>query len=110
MIDHRTRLPALRERLVDAGHRAMLVTDLTNVRWLTGFTGSAATLVVAPDRAVLVTDGRYREQAAHQLSAAGVDCEANIGFTAAEQHAHVVRALTGVESVAAESASLSHAR
>jgi Xaa-Pro aminopeptidase len=46
----------------------MLVTDLVNVRYLSGFTGSnAALLVFADDRgAVLATDGRYRTQAAQQ--------------------------------------------
>jgi Xaa-Pro aminopeptidase len=46
----------------------MLVTDLVNVRYLSGFTGSnAALLVFADDRgAVLATDGRYRTQAARQ--------------------------------------------
>jgi Xaa-Pro aminopeptidase len=50
------------------GLDAMLVTDLVNVRYLSGFTGSnAALLVYADDRApVLATDGRYRTQAAHQ--------------------------------------------
>jgi Xaa-Pro aminopeptidase len=47
---------------------ALLVTDLINVRYLSGFTGSnAALLVFADDRApVLATDGRYRTQAAQQ--------------------------------------------
>jgi Xaa-Pro aminopeptidase len=47
---------------------AMLVTDLNNVRYLSGFTGSnAALLVFGDDRApVLSTDGRYRTQAANQ--------------------------------------------
>lgn len=46
----------------------MLVTDLVNVRYLSGFTGSnAALLVFADDRdPVLATDGRYRTQAAQQ--------------------------------------------
>ena len=46
----------------------MLVSDLNNVRYLSGFTGSnAALLVFADDRpAVLATDGRYRTQAAGQ--------------------------------------------
>jgi Xaa-Pro aminopeptidase len=46
----------------------MLVTDLINVRYLSGFTGSnGALLVFADDReAVLATDGRYRTQAAQQ--------------------------------------------
>ena len=47
---------------------AMLVTDLINVRYLSGFTGSnGALLVFADDREpVLATDGRYRTQAAQQ--------------------------------------------
>jgi Xaa-Pro aminopeptidase len=46
----------------------MLVSDLVNVCYLSGFTGSnAALLVFADDRgAVLATDGRYRTQAAQQ--------------------------------------------
>lgn len=54
----------------------MVLSDLTNVRYLSGFTGSNAALVVfADDRpAVLATDGRYRTQAAQQAS----DCEVAI--------------------------------
>src|SRR6202140_5075773 len=47
----------------------MLVTDLVNVRYLSGFTGSNAALLVYADddaRAALATDGRYRTQAARQ--------------------------------------------
>jgi Xaa-Pro aminopeptidase len=46
----------------------MLVTDLINVRYLSGFTGSNAALLVFADddEAVLATDGRYRTQAAQQ--------------------------------------------
>lgn len=46
----------------------MLVTDLVNVRYLSGFTGSAGALLVYADErpAVLATDGRYRVQAARQ--------------------------------------------
>ncbi len=49
---------------------ALLVTDLVNVRYLTGFTGSNAALLVwaEPGRApVFSTDGRYVEQAAEQV-------------------------------------------
>jgi len=46
----------------------MLVTDLINVRYLSGFTGSNAALLVFADDLppVLATDGRYRTQAAQQ--------------------------------------------
>ena len=42
---------------------ALLVTHLPNIRWLTGFTGSAALLIVAADRCTLITDFRYAGQA-----------------------------------------------
>ena len=47
---------------------AILVTDLNNVRYLSGFSGSNAALLVFADGrpAVLSTDGRYRTQAAKQ--------------------------------------------
>ncbi len=48
-----------------------LVTHLTNIRYLTGFTGSAAVLLVQPDALTFVTDGRYEEQAAGQLAGRG---------------------------------------
>lgn len=45
---------------------AVLVTQLVNVRYLTGFTGSNAALLVLPDTTVLATDGRYATQAGEQ--------------------------------------------
>lgn len=59
---------ALRRRLVAADLDALLVTHLTNVRYLSGFTGSAGTLLVTADGTgdALATDGRYLEQAAEQ--------------------------------------------
>ena len=109
-IDHSGRLPALRERLAARELPAMLITDLTNVRWLTGFTGSAGAVAVLPDRAVLVTDGRYRQRATDELAAAGVECDVVAGLTQPEQHALLVGALAGIERVGAETASLTHAR
>lgn len=66
------RADRLRGRLDGAGCDALLVTHLTNVRYLTGFTGSAGLLLVTPDDLLFVTDGRYAEQAPDQLAAAGV--------------------------------------
>ena len=66
---HSQRRANLRDRLGNAGLDAMLVTDLVNVRYLSGFSGSNAALLVFADddaRSVLATDGRYRTQAARQ--------------------------------------------
>lgn len=41
--------------------------------FLSGFTGSAGTLVVLPDAAALWTDGRYFLQAAQQLDGSGIE-------------------------------------
>jgi Xaa-Pro aminopeptidase len=55
----------------------MLVSDLINVRYLCGFTGSAGALLVYADGrpAVLATDGRYRTQAAAQAPDVAVAIE-----------------------------------
>lgn len=59
----------LLRRLQSLGLDGILVTDLVNVRYLTGFTGSAAALLVTGGGdPVLATDGRYEEQAAAQTA------------------------------------------
>ena len=58
-----SRLERLRERLDELGVPALLVSDATNVRYVTGFASSNAWLLVDADRARLLTDGRYIEAA-----------------------------------------------
>ena len=74
-LDVAGRADRVRAAAVEQGCDALVVTDLTNVRYLTGFTGSAGVLVVRSGDLVLLTDGRYQEQAADQLAATGVDAE-----------------------------------
>jgi Xaa-Pro aminopeptidase len=71
-LDVEPRSARLRATLPGAGVDALLVTNLTNIRYLTGFTGSAALLLVSEEGIVFVTDGRYGQQAEDQLGAAGV--------------------------------------
>ncbi|MBO0848461.1 MAG: aminopeptidase P family protein [Pseudonocardia sp.] len=64
------RREALRERLRAAELDALLVTDVVNVRYLTGFTGSNAALLVSAageESTRLATDGRYTTQAATEV-------------------------------------------
>ena len=60
------RLTALRASLASASLDAMLITSLPNIRYLSGFSGSSALLVVSATDAVLLTDFRYTEQAKEQ--------------------------------------------
>lgn len=73
------RLKALRSEMTDAGvditiiprtdpHLSEYISDHWHtVRWLSGFTGSAGTLVVTATEALFWTDSRYFLQAAEQL-------------------------------------------
>ena len=84
-MDTASRLGRLRAGLDGAGVDALLVTQLPNVRYLTGFTGSAGMLFVTAADALFVTDGRYRDQASEQLGAAGVTARVAVGATQAAQ-------------------------
>jgi Xaa-Pro aminopeptidase len=60
----------LTAQLAERGLDALLVTDLVNVRWLTGFTGSNGLAVVGPDdQRLFLTDFRYLTQSGEQLDA-----------------------------------------
>ncbi len=45
----------------------LLVTHLPNIRYLTGFTGSAGVLILGDGLSAFITDGRYHEQARQQV-------------------------------------------
>ena len=57
------RQAALRDAIAAEGLDGLLVTHLPNIRYLTGFTGSAGVLLVHAETTVLVTDFRYEVQA-----------------------------------------------
>jgi len=66
---HGNRRDRVRALLAGRGLDRLVVTDLVNIRYLTGFTGSNAVLVLAADGAddVFLTDPRYVEQSAAQV-------------------------------------------
>lgn len=53
----------------------VLLTVPEDIRWLCGFTGSNGWLLVGPSSALLVTDGRYTDQARQEAQAHGVDID-----------------------------------
>lgn len=72
------RADRVRAAAADTGCDALLVTNLVNIRYLTGFTGSAGLVWLGPDELVLVTDRRYSEQSEAETSQAGVDVRIEI--------------------------------
>ncbi|MBW3594093.1 MAG: Xaa-Pro peptidase family protein [Actinobacteria bacterium] len=71
-MDHLGRLEKLRAKLDDAGVDSLLVTNLTNVRYLTGFSGTNGQVLVTTSDAVFLTDPRYEARAGDLVSGADV--------------------------------------
>lgn len=61
------RIAALVECLGSAHLDGLLLTSLSNIRYLTGFSGSSALLVVTPRDVTLITDFRYQTQVADEV-------------------------------------------
>lgn len=64
-----TRAERLIAALDGAGVDLMLVTNLVNVRYLTGFTGSNGLALIGPRTRVFITDFRYTEQSEDEVYA-----------------------------------------
>ena len=81
----RARIARVRETLARHGAQALLVPSADphlseylpghwqGRQWLSGFTGSMATLVITTDAAALFADSRYWQQAEAQLVGSGID-------------------------------------
>ena len=107
-IGYEGRVERSRQAALERELDAVLVTDLIDVRWLTGFTGSSGRVLITPDAAVLVTDGRYGERATDELRVAGVDAEIRVGFTQDEQDDLLDAAASGLARIGADAGSLTH--
>ncbi|MDP8241162.1 MAG: aminopeptidase P family protein [Candidatus Hatepunaea meridiana] len=80
-MEHRT--AALRRRFRSLGIANFLVTRLSNIRWLCGYTGSNGVLFVTGQNSYFITDGRYTNQAKEQVKSAEVFIYSN-GVTIAD--------------------------
>ncbi|MBI4685638.1 MAG: aminopeptidase P family protein [Nitrospirae bacterium] len=64
VIHYASRIAKLRDSL--RGISGLLVTDIHNIRYLTGFTGSSGFLLLTKKKSIFATDFRYKEQAEKQ--------------------------------------------
>jgi len=58
---------AVTESLASKGISGMLVSNIRNVRYLTGFTGSSACLLITKKERIFFTDARYEEQSKREV-------------------------------------------
>jgi len=72
-VNHTARIGRLRRKLTKGNLSGLLVTQLNDLRYLSGFTGSSAALAITPRAACLFTDGRYKSQAAAEVQGPKVE-------------------------------------
>ena len=107
-IDHGQRVAMIRSRLpLGNGCDVLLFTDLVDVRWLTGFTGSNGWAVLSADGLVLGTDGRYGDRARAETASSGATVVAE--SSRATLHERLLGALGPARRVGLDPASTSHA-
>ena len=101
-VDVGPRIDAVRGVLASSelGVDGLLVTNPTNIRYLSGFSGSAGRLWLDHGRAVLFTDLRYAERAERELAA--VAYPGDLQIVPLSTDPGPVRALSGGAAVAVE--------
>lgn len=61
-------LSGIRNQFTEKGIDGILISRLENVRYLTGFTGSAGVVLITEEDAIFMSDFRYKDQAHEQIS------------------------------------------
>src|SRR5450759_779350 len=61
------RISVIQRKLADLKIHGLIFLNIINIRYLSGFTGSDAVLIICPDRSFLLVDGRYTTQAALEV-------------------------------------------
>ena len=61
------RISLIQRKLTDFKIHGLIFLNIINIRYLLGFTGSDGALIICPDRALLLVDGRYTTQAALEV-------------------------------------------
>src|SRR3990172_1319172 len=64
---YQSRVSRIREALQKKRLDGFLVTDMHNVRYLTGFTGSSGFALITKKECILITDFRYKEQSEKEV-------------------------------------------
>lgn len=86
IFDYKLRLKKLRVELKRRKLSSLLVTNETNVRYLSGFKGGDSLIIITPDSQFFLTDSRYTEEAGDSVG----------GFTIVEVATSTYDSLSGI--------------
>ena len=73
MTTFQKRRQQLAAKLNEVAADAILISDLNNIRYLTGFTGTAAYLLISPQQQILASDARYTIQLEQECPGLEID-------------------------------------
>lgn len=100
------KLEKIRKQLVEQNVDGIILTNTYNIRYMTGFTGTSGVAIISKEDAVFVTDFRYTEQAAKQITDFRI---AQHKATIIEEIAEQVK-LMGIKTLAFEKENVSYAQ
>ncbi|MEO8512923.1 MAG: Xaa-Pro peptidase family protein [Ignavibacteria bacterium] len=92
-----SRIEKIKAILAELKLDAFYVTHLPNIRYLSGFSGSSAYLIISKDKNYFFTDFRYKEQSKVQVK----ECEIIVNFSPAEEIKNVINK-NGFKNIAFE--------
>jgi Xaa-Pro aminopeptidase len=99
------RIANARRKMAEAQIPALLVSQMDNVRWMTGFTGSNGFVMLTADTALFATDSRYIVQAAKEC----IGFEFKLLETSAPEEITAILAESGHPRIGFESSSVNYA-
>ncbi len=67
-MNHLKRTALIQAQLQEENADWFIVTNLTNIRYLSGYTGSYALLLIGREKRYILTDGRYQEQVQREVA------------------------------------------
>lgn len=76
-MNYPSRIRAIQQTMAAENADWFIVTNLNNIRYLTGFTGSYAVLAISADRPCILTDGRYAEQVRREVNYCKAEIQGN---------------------------------
>jgi Xaa-Pro aminopeptidase len=97
----------LKNAVKQLGVNGILVTNIKNIRYLSGFSGSSAHLLVTPKTEILMSDTRYEQQLKTEVSNLEIDIRDST--TTLLDSVHRIVKLSGLNSLAIESATMAKA-
>jgi Xaa-Pro aminopeptidase len=84
-MDYKRRIALLKDRIKASGLDSFLVTDDTNVAYLSGFSGHDSLILVTPKKTFFITDSRYIQEARKSLDGFTVELASSTAYVAVRE-------------------------